>query len=62
MQQRSVPAVGPTVRPVMLSLLVAVVRAVTLMLAQLATREAPAPRPPSPPMQVGLPGGHAMAQ
>ncbi len=45
-QQRLLPTVGPTARMVALSLLVAVFLAMTLVLAQLATR--PAPEPPDP--------------
>ncbi len=55
MQQLPVPAVGPTVRTIMLNLLVAVVLAVTLVLAQLASREAPDPRPPAPRCRSGSP-------
>ena len=52
-QQRLLPTVGPTARRVALSLLVALFLAMTLVLAQLATRPAPAPPDPKPPMQFG---------
>jgi len=57
MQQPSVPAVGPPIRMIALSLLVTVFLAVTLAVALLATRPAPDPPDPKPPMQFG-PSAH----
>ena len=60
MEQRSIPMIGPTTRTIALSLLVAVVVIMTLVLAQLATRPAPDPELPRPPMQFGPSAGHPM--
>jgi hypothetical protein len=57
MQQRSIPVVAQTTRMIALSLLVAVVLAVTLVQALLAIRPAPDPPDPKPPMQFG-PSAH----
>ena len=57
MQQRSVLQVGSTTRMIVLSLLVAVVLAIALVMAQLATRP-PAPAP-EPPMRFGPSAGPA---
>jgi hypothetical protein len=59
MQQRSLPEVGSTARMLILSLLVAVVLVMTLVAAQLATRPAPDPPDPKPPMQFGPAAGRA---
>ena len=58
-QQRLLPTVGPTPWMIALSLLVALFLAMTLVLAQLATRPAPEPPDPGPPMQFGPSAGHA---
>jgi hypothetical protein len=57
MQQRSIPMIAPTTWMIALSLLVAVVLVMTLVLAQLATRPAPDPPDPKPPIQFG-PSAH----
>ena len=57
MQQRSIPVV-PTARMIALSLLVAVVLAMTLMVVQLTTRPAPDPPAPKPPLQFGSSAHH----
>jgi hypothetical protein len=59
MQQRTLPALGATTRTIALSLLVALVLIMTLVLAQLATRPAPDPLDPRPPMQFGPSMGKA---
>ena len=60
MQQRSIPATGPTNRTIALSLLVAVVIIMTLVAAQLATRPAPDPPAPKPPLRFGPSAAHPM--
>jgi hypothetical protein len=57
MQQRSIPMTAPTTRIIALSLLVTVYLAVMLALPLLATRPAPDPPDPKPPMQFG-PSAH----
>ena len=60
MEQRSVPEAAAAVRMVAWSLLVAVVLALTLVLAQVAPHAAAEPPDPCPPMQLGSATGHRM--